>query len=366
MTVECGEESEEGEDPDLAEQFTFASWTGPKFIFKKVHQWAVKDWNQSSKGSIGSFLQYCWAFCEDEREEDEMFMWMLSLISLYVKEDGWVGFCHGALKWDWSQLAVRDHWEIPAPEWAKNREEEDILNGFMMNEEEVVKEDVVKENVVKEDVVKEEDVNEEDVKKDCVKQDDVKEDEMKEDEMKEDEMKEDEMREDEMKEDEMKEDEVKKGEMRKVVVKNDDEECKKEDSGKAAFPSSSWGSQLPPASPLSTKPLPTWRPWEVDNNEGSKVKLPRCKKRSPASKARSVQRLREWQQRRDLQRCSTPLPPRRELFNARLTDRLEGKFGSQTSPVGKMSCSQTSSPSPFWSGSQSFSSSPSSPRLSGS
>ena len=34
-------------------------------------------------------------------------------------------------KWDWNQVALRDNWEIPAPVWAKNREEEDIMNGLV-------------------------------------------------------------------------------------------------------------------------------------------------------------------------------------------------------------------------------------------
>ena len=91
MSEETAAESEDDPDldpdysPDLSAQFTFATWTGPKFVFMKVHKWAVKDWGKSSKGSIGSFLQYCWAFCDSEAEEDEMLVWMLSLVNLYVK-----------------------------------------------------------------------------------------------------------------------------------------------------------------------------------------------------------------------------------------------------------------------------------------
>ena len=148
--------------------------------------------------------------------------------------------------------------------------------------------------------------------------------------------------------------------------------------GEVAFPSSSWGSQLPPETPKTSKPTSTWRPWE-------KQKLLRWKKkRSPASEARSQRRLREWQQRRDLlqldshllsKECfSTPLPPLRELKNVRLTERLEGSqggelgsqaftpnqwSGSQASPtlpswLGSPSSPPTSSASPPWSGIQTF------------
>ena len=46
--AESGDESDLDPDhsPDLAQQFTFASWSGTKFIFKKVHKWAVKDWEK--------------------------------------------------------------------------------------------------------------------------------------------------------------------------------------------------------------------------------------------------------------------------------------------------------------------------------
>ena len=147
--------------------------------------------------------------------------------------------------------------------------------------------------------------------------------------------------------------------------------------GEVAFPCSSWGSQLPPATPQTSSLQPTWRPWEKQKR--------RKKKRSPASEARSRRRLLEWQQRRDFQwdsgllgKESTPLPPPRELRNIRLTERLEvsegGELGSQalaprqwsgsqtppTSPSGLNSQSSppTSSASPLWSGSQTFSTPP--------
>ena len=130
-----------------------------------------------------------------------------------------------------------------------------------------------------------------------------------------------------------------------------------------AFPYSSWGLQLPPATPKSTKPLPTWRPWEMEKVWQPKPQLQQFKKRSPASEARSRRRLLQWQQRRDLGRVSqeltTPLPPSRELKNVRLKDRLEGgRLGSQASPSTQWSGSQTSPSSSFWSGSQTYPSSP--------
>ena len=155
--------------------------------------------------------------------------------------------------------------------------------------------------------------------------------------------------------------------MREVLLKK--EEMKEEDvkvesfaemNGEVASPWSSWGSQLPPASPPVSVPLPTWRPWEQ--------RPKKLKKRSPASEARSLRRLREWQQQRDLQRASasdqstrecsssTPMPPRKELKNVRLLNRLEdvqgGKLGSQIFPSSQWSGSQTSPAFPSWSGSQ--------------
>ena len=122
------------------------------------------------------------------------------------------------------------------------------------------------------------------------------------------------------------------------------ETFEKEDAGEAAFPCSSWGSQLPPATPSNSNLLFAWRPWEV-------AKPLKFKKRSPASQARSLRRLREWQEQRDLQRGQytrecfrTPLPPPRQLRKVRLEDRLEGEkggqFGSQTFPLTQWSGSQ--------------------------
>ena len=378
--------------PDLSHQFTFASWTGPKFIFKKVHKWSVKDWGKSPRGSIGWFLQYCWAFCESEDEEDEMFVWMLSLLSLYVKEDGWDGFCQGALKWNWNQVALRDDWEIPAPVWAKRREEEDIINGMVVKigeedevknevkndvkkvgvkeddvkgdevKEDYAKEDEVKEGDVREDEVKEDGKNEDEVKEDGTKEDYVNEDYVKENDVKEEEVKEYNVKEDVMKADEAKKDGVKEDDMKEDQVKENDvkDVLKEETMGEVASPSSSWGSQLPPETPKTSALPPTWRPWE------NQWLLKWKKKRSPASEARSQHRLREWQRRRDLQRdssllakeCfSTPLPPSREMRNVRLTARLEGvkgcELGSQAPAPCQWSGSQTFPAFPSWPGSTS-------------
>ena len=111
-----------------------------------------------------------------------------------------------------------------------------------------------------------------DVKKDGVKEDDAKEDKLKEDDMKEDEVKEDDLMKDGVDEDDVKEEDVKEDRVKEVL--------KEEKSGEVAFPNSSWGSQLPPASPKASESLLTWRPWE-------KQKLLRWKKkRSPASEAK--------------------------------------------------------------------------------
>ena len=147
-----------------------------------------------------------------------------------------------------------------------------------------------------------------------------------------------------------------------TVLLNADEVLEREGAGEAAFPCSLWGSQLPPPTPSNLKPPFSWRPWEV-------AKPRKWKKRSPASQARSLRRLREWQRQRDIQRgmdqstrecSSTPLPPPREARNVRLAERLESeggeKFGNQTFPLSQLSGSQTL---PYWSGSQTTS--PSSP-----
>ena len=225
-----------------------------------------------------------------------------------------------------------------------------------------VKEGDVKKDGVKEDGVKEDEVNEDDVKEDNVKKDGVKEDDLKKEEVKKDDMKEDEVEEDDFMKDGVKEDDVKEDDVKEDDVKEDrlKEVLKEEKLGEVAFPNSSWGSQLPPETPKTSKPTSTWRPWE-------KQKLLRWKKkRSPASEARSQRRLREWQQRRDLQleshllskECySTPLPPSRELKNVRLTERLEvsqeGELGSQAFTSNQWSGSQASPAFPSWLGSPS-------------
>ena len=97
------------------------------------------------------------------------------------------------------------------------------------------------------------------------------------------------------------------------------------EAGKAAFPCFSWGLQLPPATPPNSNPLSAWRPWEV-------AKPGKWKKRSPASQARSLRRLREWQEKRDIRRgpdqvsrecSSTPLPPPMESRKVRLVEGEE-------------------------------------------
>ena len=295
-----------------------------------------------------------------------MFVWMLSLIQLYVKEDGWDGFCQGALKWDWSQVAVRDGWEIPAPEWARQREEEDIRNGLVetvvMNGEE----DSVKKVV---DVETDKEVGKEENDDEIVgvgKEGDGEGGDGGRGGGKEEDGEREDREEGEEKEGEkcVKEEGV-KGKYEDDCVKikvgtwvHKVEMLEMEEAGEAAFPCSSWGLQLPPATPPNTKSLFAWRPWEV-------AKPGRWKKRrSPASQARSLYRLRKWQEQRDIQRgtdqftmCpSTPLPPPREMSKTRLLDRMDsevgGKSGSQNSPLTQWSGSQIPLDSPCLSGSQ--------------
>ena len=381
--VASGESEDDPDlDPDLNEQFTFGKWTGSRFIFKKVHKWAVKDVGCDAK-TIGSFLQYCWAFCENDEEEDRMFEWMLSLVTLYVGEDGWKGFCEGPLLWDWSKAAIRDQWEIPTPDFASSREAEDIMNGLgkvEVNDEDEVKdievkkfelkeivekEEVVKGSVQKESVQKES-LDKESVKKESVKKESVKKESVKKESVQKESLVK-EVVEVELKENEVKKDKTKEGEGKLQV------HVLKEEKREVASPSSTWGSQLPPATPPKQKPLTAWRPWEAGPQKQ--------KKRSPASEARSWRRLHVWQQRKDLQRSSnhmpkqsysTPLPPQKELKVVRLVERLEcedrGDFGSQAPPFNHwsesrapnfpplMSGSQTSC-SPPWSGSETTSSS---------
>ena len=268
MAEVVSEESED--DPDLEEQFTFGKWTGPKFIFKQVHKWAVKDTNCDER-TIGNFLQYCWGFCENDDEEDEMFEWMLSLITRYVREDGWKGFCEGALIRDWSQVTVRNGWEIPTPEWAKSREAEDIMNGMGkvdVNEEVVVKDELknceLKKGEVKEDVKKEVLMTEVEMKGVLMKE---------EEEVKKVVSKKDEVREVVVKEN-MKKVEVLKVDVKEVVtmmkealvkkeeMEENDVESFEETTGELASPWSTWGSQLRPPSPPIPVPLQAWRPWE--------------------------------------------------------------------------------------------------------
>ena len=81
----------------------------------------------------------------------------------------------------------------------------------------------------------------------------------------------------EVSEDYLKDDGGNEGDGKDSGEKQDDESCVKE-AGEAAFLCASWGSQLPPATPQSSKLLPPWRPWKPRSE----------KKRSPASAARSL------------------------------------------------------------------------------
>ena len=147
---------ESGEDPDPggAKVAFFCSWSGPMEVFLKVKEWAFAA--KCPDASIGAFFQYCFAFAESAVEEKELLEWMLSLVTLYVKENTWAGNWNGASwnqgegAWDWSQLSLANEWKVSPPEWACQRELEDIARS--PGSEVVTKEDV-KEVGVKEDVV---------------------------------------------------------------------------------------------------------------------------------------------------------------------------------------------------------------------
>ena len=245
----------------------------------------------------------------------EMLAWMCKLVESDFESQ------------DWSQLGLRSTWPIQPPHWALSREAAGDGEPQLEVSSDLCVEEGMKEVAVKKEVVIEE------------------------------EMKKSEVQEEEVKEVMLKESVVKERVVKKEDAKEEEVEGFEEDmTGEVAFPWSSWGSQLPPASPPVLVQLPTWRPWEPRPRK--------VKKRSPASEARSFRRLRDLQQRRDLQRASdqstsgcasTPLPPSRELKQVRLLERLEvegGKLGSQAFPSNQSSGIQTSSTSPARSGSQ--------------
>ena len=115
--------SEPGGDPEEEDEGSFESWTGPKHVLRKVTRWTSK---RCEEKEVGTFFQYCLAFCENGSEEDEMLVWMLELVSFYVIK-GWEESHLGSR--DWSKLTLRDQWEVPIPEWGPRRELEDILGG---------------------------------------------------------------------------------------------------------------------------------------------------------------------------------------------------------------------------------------------
>ena len=140
--------------------------------------------------------------------------------------------------------------EIPAPGWAKNREEEDIRKGMVAKNEE----ELEVKNEVKKDEAKGDDDQEGDVEKDDRERDDKEEDEVNESD-KEDEVNEDDKEDEGDKEYEMKKEDVKGGCVGEddVTMRSD----KGEKMGEEAFPCSSWGSKLPHATPKSSKPTLT-------------------------------------------------------------------------------------------------------------
>ena len=339
-----GEPEKEPPDPGGEEMGTFGSWSGPKNIFKEVKHWAG-DMGCEDK-NIGAFFQYCWAFCESDAEEREMFVWMLELVTLYVKEDGWEGFYLGPWKWDWSSFGLRDGWEIPTPDWAQKRELEDILagrgkveaeKGSGMGGETVVvekgdfgkcqgegeKEIEVKDVEVKEEGAKEENVKEENVREEIVREENVREEKVR-----------------EVLEKGYEAEDGRREKDAPIPRRGDQDENR----GKAA----------PPLEPHLAAALGTpkssrfqlWRPWEQEQVEKRKGVLQpepalqqergKRKRRSPASQARSRRRLLAWQELKEervgpsrlqlkQRSISTPLAPSQGVRRVSLVDKFEGK-----------------------------------------
>ena len=164
MDCPAGDElGESGDPPDPwegEETGTFGSWTGPKTIFKKVKEWGMDC--ECDDSNIGAFIQYSSTLAQTEAEERLIFEWVLKLVTLYVKEDGWDGWETGAATWDWSKLNVGNLWEVPPPQWAVEREMCDMAECGKLEEGVKVQEEEVKEEEegVKEEVelMKEEEV----------------------------------------------------------------------------------------------------------------------------------------------------------------------------------------------------------------
>ena len=280
----------------------FGSWTGSRKVFDQVRLWGSKNFDEKH---IGTFMQYCFAFSEDLKEEDELVLWMCQLVTKYLEEHGgWSCWDQTVGSWDWSTLALSHQWAIPPPAWARKRELADI------ELEDRLKEDSVKEDVTKEEnVMKEESVMKE---KSVMKEESVK------------------------KEEGVKKDDsvIKEKDLMKDSVMKEEESMMKDEDIASPILASFWGSRLPP--PVPSSPASPWRPWVQEEVKVKEETLPRKpwqrkKRRSPAAAARSRHRLLIWKEKMDslgksrlpLEQRTTPHRPVREMVGTRLLGRLE-------------------------------------------
>ena len=321
---------EPGGDPKEEDAGSFGSWTGPKHVLENVTRWTSE---RCKEKEIGTFFQYCLAFCETECEEDEMLVWMLKLVTFYVTkglEESHLG------SRDWGKLTLRDEWEVPIPDWGPRRELEDILRGEVKEdhllegeggdeseerEGEVAVEEggvvVVESEVLVEDVGPEMDIERCSEWKEVVRN-------WSEEVMEETDWKGKKLSDASVEKDEGERAEDRRGEdvMGKGYGLGKEEVNAANGRG---FLSSDpltkfcWGNLLPPPAVAgSYPPSPVWRPWEKDRvleslafgeekvlevRKGGEIRgkwekwRRKGKRKSPAAAARSWQRLLKWQER---------------------------------------------------------------------
>ena len=318
----------------------------------KVKEWV---WDlECGEETIGAFFQYCFAFAESAAEERELLECMLKLVTLYVEEDTWLGNWNGAGwnqgvgKWDWSQLSLANEWEILLPEWAYQRELEDVARSpgnKVVSKEIVVKEELlteekvltkeVKDLLVKEDVVEKEDVVVKDL---VVKEGMVEKDEEKTSKV---ELGVSESTRDMVvvkKDMVVKEDLVEKEDVvvKDLVVKEDMVEKDEEKTSKVEVGVSESTRDIPVA-------FTPWRPWdeEVVSVVGSEnVGAPK-KRKSPAAAARSARRLLQFQEKLEPERG----PSRLQLLQ-RSTPQKPAQGRNRTNLLSKFK--QTERCLPVW------------------
>ena len=290
-------------------------WTGDRRVWGQVRKWlGVQNCDDSS---IAGFFQHCFVYALSDDEEDLLFEWMLKLVSLFVKKDGWEGLREGALKWDWSTLFLGSQWDIPCPEFAQKREEEALkleeeVAAAKQLEEDVERklEEATASKQLEEDV--ENGGGEEDV---CG------------------------------------EERKRRGECGKEVEKKvTGEKRLAVEMVETVSPTLKlgWGEALPPS--VTVSPTGPWRPWEGTPGNGKLGKgetwqsrspqmgQGRKKRRSPAAAKRSKLRLLQWQEGRDhsrLQRelrtsATTPFKSSEGLVSTNLTRKFQSGEGGES------------------------------------